>query len=79
MLKDLTVLTPPLLVCAAFLVALAAFLRHEMAPKRRGGDRDQSSDISRDGGIPDRLDRDASAHQEGPRTPEQFGGDRSSG
>jgi hypothetical protein len=79
MLKDLTVLTPPLLVCVAFLIALAAFLRHEMGPKRRRGDRDLSDDISPDGGIPDRLDHDASAHQEGPRTPEQFGGGRSSG
>lgn len=34
MLKDLSVLTPPALVCAAFLVALIAFLRHEMRRKR---------------------------------------------
>jgi hypothetical protein len=79
MLKDLSVLAPPLLVCAAFLVAVAAFLRHEMGSKRRRSARDLSGDISRDGGIPDRLDHDASAHQEGPRTPEQFGRGRSSG
>ena len=30
MLNDLAALTPPLLVCAAFLVAVWAFLRHEM-------------------------------------------------
>lgn len=30
MLADLAALTPPLLVCAAFLIAVGAFLRHEM-------------------------------------------------
>lgn len=29
-LNDLAALTPPLLVCVAFLVAVAAFVRHEM-------------------------------------------------
>ena len=29
-MKYLSVLTPPLLVCAAFLIAVVAFLRHEM-------------------------------------------------
>jgi len=29
-LADLAVLAPPLLVCAAFLIAVGAFLRHEM-------------------------------------------------
>lgn len=32
MLSDLAVLTPPLLVCAAFLFAVGAFLRREMRP-----------------------------------------------
>jgi len=30
MLSDLAALTPPLLVCAAFLIGVIAFLRHEM-------------------------------------------------
>jgi hypothetical protein len=34
MWQDLAALAPPLIVCAAFLVGLALFLRREMAPKR---------------------------------------------
>jgi hypothetical protein len=34
-MKYVSVLTPPLLVCAAFLVAVGAFLRHEMGARRR--------------------------------------------
>jgi hypothetical protein len=32
--EDLSVLTPPLLMCAAVLFAIGAFLRHEMSKKR---------------------------------------------
>lgn len=40
MLQDLAAITPPLVVCAAFLIGLAWLLRREMAPKRRAqGDR----------------------------------------
>jgi len=49
MLQDLTVLTPPLLMCAAFLVAVAAFLRHEMGSSRRHREQDAPDRIS-DGG-----------------------------
>lgn len=63
MLSDLTVLTPPLLMCAAFLIAVAAFLRHEMGPRRRR-DRDESGDISRDSGIPDSARSQATAHSD---------------
>lgn len=51
-MKDLTVLTPPLLMCVAFLVAVGAFLRHEMSARRRR-ERDQSGDISGESPIPD--------------------------
>jgi hypothetical protein len=34
-LKDLAALTPPAVVCVAFLVGLVLLLRREMAPKRR--------------------------------------------
>jgi hypothetical protein len=64
-LKDLTVLTPPLLVCAAFLIAVGAFLRHEMGASRRRRDRDQSGDISADGTIPDTASSQASAQSDG--------------
>jgi hypothetical protein len=32
--KYVSVLTPPLLVCAVFLIAVIAFLRHEMGSRR---------------------------------------------
>jgi len=35
MWSDLAALTPPLVVCVAFLIGLAMFLRREMSPKRR--------------------------------------------
>jgi hypothetical protein len=35
MMRDLAALTPPLVVCAAFLIGVAALLRREMAPGRR--------------------------------------------
>jgi hypothetical protein len=34
MWQDLAALTPPLVVCVAFNVGLAIFLRRQMAPKR---------------------------------------------
>jgi len=65
-LRDLTVLTPPLLVCAAFLIAVAAFLRHEMGAARRRRDQDASGDISGDGTIPDSASREAATHSDDP-------------
>jgi hypothetical protein len=35
-MKDLTVLTPPLLMAAAVITAIVMFLRHEMARGRSG-------------------------------------------
>jgi hypothetical protein len=35
MWQDLAALTPPLVVCAGFIIGLAMLLRHEMSPKRR--------------------------------------------
>ncbi len=35
MWQDLAALTPPLVICVAFLVGLAMLLRREMSPKRR--------------------------------------------
>ncbi len=53
MLQDLTVLAPPLLMCAAFLVAVGAFVRHEMGASRRRRDQHAPDRISDDGTIPD--------------------------
>jgi hypothetical protein len=52
-LGDLAVLTPPLVVCAALLIGIGAFLRHEMGTRRRSSDDDLSADISGNGQIPD--------------------------
>jgi hypothetical protein len=35
LLKDVAALTPPAVVCVAFIVGLVMLLRREMAPKRR--------------------------------------------
>jgi hypothetical protein len=51
-LKYVSVLTPPLLVCAAFLIALIAFLRHEMGGRRRGSQDHHSREISGEEAIP---------------------------
>lgn|GEM_PF-1594297 len=55
-LSDLAALTPPLLVAAAFLVAVVAFLRHEMRDNDSPADTqpDEDSDGSRN---PDQLDQ----------------------
>jgi len=47
MVQDLAVLTPSLVVCAAFLAGVVILLRREMAPRRRNREGDGSSeDIS---------------------------------
>jgi hypothetical protein len=52
-MKYVSVLTPPLLVCAVFLIALIAFLRHEMGG-RRSRAQDPPADYSADDPIPSR-------------------------
>ena len=46
MWQDLAALTPPLIVCVAFLIGVALLLRREMSPKRRAerNDRRRSRD-----------------------------------
>lgn len=63
MLSDLAVLTPPLVVCAALLIAIWAFLRHEMGTRRRAADAPPSSDISADDQI---FDPGIGAHAASP-------------
>jgi hypothetical protein len=55
-MKYVSVLTPPLLVCAAFLFAVGAFLRHEMRAGRARSKRARSEDISGDGAELDTRD-----------------------
>jgi hypothetical protein len=52
-LSDLAVLTPPIVVCVALLIAIWAFLRHEMGTRRRDGDGQPSADISANDQISD--------------------------
>jgi hypothetical protein len=54
MWADLATLTPSLVVCVAFLIGVALFLRREMAPRRRrrsGGSPDASSDTLPDDSV----------------------------
>jgi hypothetical protein len=44
MLQDISALTPPVLMCAVVLLAIGAFLRHEMN-RKRPEDVDESPDI----------------------------------
>jgi hypothetical protein len=46
MWQDLAALTPPLVVCVAFLIGVAMFLRRQLGPKRNGtpDDRRRSRD-----------------------------------
>jgi hypothetical protein len=48
-MRDLSVLTPPLVVCVAFLIGVGAFLRHEMGARRARREQDASDDISANG------------------------------
>ena len=60
-LQDLVVLTPPLLVCVAFLVAVVAFVRHEMGASRRHREQHAPDEISGDRTIPDSESTEAAA------------------
>jgi hypothetical protein len=54
LLKDLAALTPPAVVCVAFVVGLVLLLRREMAPKRRvREDSGREAEISGNNGIID--------------------------
>ena len=64
MLQDLAVLTPPLLVCAAFLVAVVAFVRHEMNASRRRRDQDAPGEIPGGRTIPDSKSTEAAAQSQ---------------
>jgi hypothetical protein len=55
-LSDLAALTPPFLVCAAFLIAVGAFIRHEMraAKNQPADDPDEVDEPCADDQIGDR-------------------------
>jgi hypothetical protein len=49
MLRDLAALTPPLVVCGAFLVGVVLFLRRQMGAGGRPEDREAETEIHDDG------------------------------
>jgi hypothetical protein len=57
-LSDLSALTPPFLVCAAFLAALVAFLRHEMRDAKKRAD-DEDGELADPTGSDQSADRDS--------------------
>ncbi|HEY2553152.1 MAG TPA: hypothetical protein VGI64_21510 [Streptosporangiaceae bacterium] len=67
-LKDLAVLTPPLVVCVAILIGVRAFLRHEMAPRRRAEDDESGPYI--DNEISGETEADTSQQRDHADTPE---------
>jgi len=54
LLSDLAALTPPAVVCVAFLIGVGLFLRHQLGPKRESAEDEYPEDISGDSGIPHR-------------------------
>ena len=54
LLSDLAALTPPAVVCVAFLIGVGLFLRHQLGPKRQAAEDEYPEDISGDSGIPHR-------------------------
>ena len=73
-MQDLAVLTPPLLVCAAVIIAIVAFLRHEMSRSRPGqpapGEKIPASDETPDAAAPaDHFRSTAAPHAPGGHTP----------
>jgi hypothetical protein len=52
LLGDLAALTPPAVVCVAFLIGVGLFLRHQLGPRRESAEEQYPEDISGDGGIP---------------------------
>ncbi len=56
MLGDLAALTPPLVVCVAFLVGVVLFLRRQLGAGNRSADRDAEADIQDDSSNADTDD-----------------------
>lgn len=79
-MQDLAVLTPSLIVCAAFLIGVVALLRHEMAPRRRDREDDgQRPDNSTSGAFSDAEDDGSSTASHREDVTERQGGSRSQG
>jgi hypothetical protein len=61
MLRDLAALTPPVVVCGAFLLGVVLFLRRQMGAGSRPAHRDAETDIHDDGSNADPDDPKAAS------------------
>lgn len=69
MLSDLSALVPPLLVCIAFLIAVGAFLKHEMGHRGSSGDDEADEpDQARNQGEPGGRTGDGESFRQGPNS-----------
>jgi hypothetical protein len=66
--QDLSVLTPPLLMCAAVLFAVGAFLRHEMSKKRPETDEPESAEAIAPPSTPEETGNNAAGSDESEST-----------
>jgi hypothetical protein len=66
-LADLAALTPPLLVCAAFLIAVGAFLRHEMRHIKNPDDEAEADGSATQREDDEEADGSATQREEGKR------------
>ena len=65
MLADLAALTPPLVVCVAFLIGVVLFLRRQMGSRRQPDERDGQTDIQDDAGNTGSSDPEAAPSVDG--------------
>ena len=74
-MQDIAALTPPLLVCAVVIIAIVAFLRHEMSRSRT----DESAPGDQAPATAENPDAGADREQNGSAdAPDATGGDRHS-
>jgi hypothetical protein len=65
MLQDLAALTPPLVVCVAFLIGVVLFLRRQMGARHQPEQRDAETGIQEDARNAGTSDQEASPSADG--------------
>jgi hypothetical protein len=70
MIRDLSVLTPPLVVCLAFLIGVGAFVRREMGARQRRRGQDAADDISPNDTIPGTEGKEATTAPDDEEAPD---------
>ena len=79
MLRDLSALTPPLLVAVAFLIAAGAFIRHEMRRGKNTPDDEESADSQIDSSRQSGINEPSSGSAQGPFSDSRGDRDRDPG